>query len=90
MAQQGIGLEINTSSGRRGLKEFHPARELISLAIQAGIKVFTVGSDAHTPNELGDHLEAALLLLEEYNLTNHIFTQRQAYPAPSLEVSAVL
>ena len=82
MAKQGMGLEINTSSYRRGLKEFHPTKEILRLAVQAGISVFTVGSDAHTLCELGDNIEAALLLLKEYNLNNHIFTQRQAHVFP--------
>lgn len=90
MAKQGTGLEINTSSSRQGLPEFHPARELISLAVEAGITVFTVGSDAHTLHELGDQLDAALLLLKEYNLTNHTFQQRKAEPAPSLAITPLV
>ncbi|MDI3533914.1 MAG: histidinol-phosphatase family [Thermosediminibacterales bacterium] len=80
MARKGIGLEINTSSRRRGLKEFHPSREIISLAAKAGIKVFTVGSDAHSLDELGDNIEEALTLLENFNLYNHVFTRRRAVP----------
>ncbi len=80
MARRGMGLEINTSSCRRGLKDFHPTRELIGLAADAGIRVFTVGSDAHALHELGDNIDATLALLAEFNLTNHIFTQRQAIP----------
>ncbi|MDK2835809.1 MAG: histidinol-phosphatase family [Thermosediminibacterales bacterium] len=80
MARKGMGLEINTSSRRRGLKEFHPSREIISLAAKAGIKVFTVGSDAHSLDELGDNIEEALTLLENFNLYNHVFTRRRAVP----------
>lgn len=82
MARRGMGLEINTSSCRRGLKDFHPTRELLGLAADAGIEVFTVGSDAHALHELGDQIDAALALLAEFKLTNHIFTQRQAFPYP--------
>jgi histidinol-phosphatase (PHP family) len=32
MAQKGMGLEINTSSHRRGLEEFHPSKEIVALA----------------------------------------------------------
>ncbi len=80
MARKGMGLEVNTSSRRRGLKEFHPSPEIISLAAEAGIEIFTVGSDAHSLDDLGDHIQDALALLEDFNLCNHVFTRRQAVP----------
>ena len=80
MARRGVGLEINTSSRRRGLEEFHPAREILPLAARAGIKTFTVGSDAHSLDELGDGIDEALALLKQLNLRNHVFTRRQAAP----------
>ncbi|MDK2820939.1 MAG: histidinol-phosphatase family [Clostridia bacterium] len=80
MARKGMGLEVNTSSRRRGLKEFHPSPEIISLAAEAGIKIFTVGSDAHSLDDLGDHIQDALALLEDFNLCNHVFTRRRAVP----------
>ncbi|TYO96474.1 histidinol-phosphatase HisJ family protein [Desulfallas thermosapovorans] len=80
MARREMGLEINTSSIRRGLNEFHPTREIIDLAAKEGLKVFTVGSDAHTPGELGEYIDEALALLEEFNLSNHVFTRRRARP----------
>lgn len=78
MARRGMGLEINTSSLRRGVREFHPSREIISLAVEAGVRVFTVGSDAHSLEELGDHIDEALALLEEFGLHNHTYTKRKA------------
>jgi len=80
MAQRGMGLEINTSSRRRGLKEFHPSKEIVAQAAKSGINIFTVGSDAHSLDELGEYLGEAMAILREFNLTNHIFTQRQAVP----------
>ena len=80
MARRGMGLEVNTSSRRRGLKEFHPTREILALAAKAGIKTFTVGSDAHSLDQLGDYIDEALALLKGLNLCNHVFTRRQAAP----------
>ena len=80
MARRGMGLEVNTSSRRRGLKEFHPARDMLALAAKSGIKVFTVGSDAHSPEELGGHIAEALEILQEHGLRNHTFTRRRARP----------
>ncbi len=80
MARRGMGLEINTSSRRRGLKEFHPTREILALAVKSGIKIFTVGSDAHSPDELGGYIDEALALMKDLNIRNHVFTRRQAAP----------
>lgn len=80
MAQKGMGLEINTSSQRRGLKEFHPTKEILALAAECGIKIYTVGSDAHSLEELGGGIDEALELLDEYQLKNHGYDQRVAYP----------
>lgn len=80
MARRGMGLEINTSSRRRGLQDFHPAEEILSLAAQHGIAIFTVGSDAHSLAELGGDIDEALALLERYRLENYVFTQRKPCP----------
>ncbi|NLY42606.1 MAG: histidinol-phosphatase HisJ family protein [Clostridiaceae bacterium] len=80
MTRRGMGLEVNTSSRRRGLKEFHPIREILDLAARAGIKIFTVGSDAHSLDQLGDYIDEALDLLKDLNLRNHVFTRRKAVP----------
>jgi histidinol-phosphatase (PHP family) len=78
MSRRGMGLEINTSSRRRGLKEFHPAGEILALAVKSGIKIFTVGSDAHSLEDLGGYINEALEILKEYKLRNHVFNRRQA------------
>ena len=78
MSRRGMGLEINTSSRRRGLKEFHPAGEMLALAVKSGIKIFTVGSDAHSLEDLGGYINEALEILKEYKLRNHVFNRRQA------------
>ncbi|HHV71502.1 MAG TPA: histidinol-phosphatase [Clostridia bacterium] len=82
MAQNNSGLEINTSSLRKGMDDFLPSREIIALAAQAGVKIFTVGSDAHHLDDLGAQVEDALQLLQELGLNNHVFNQRK--PSPCL------
>lgn len=80
MAKRNMGLEINTSSRRRGLEDFHPSKEMLALAVQAGIKIFTVGSDAHSLAQLGDGIEEALALLKQLNQSNHVYSGRKATP----------
>jgi len=80
MSKRGIGMEINTSSRRRGLSEFHPTKEILDLAIQSGIKVFTVGSDAHSLEQLGQGIDEALALLADAGASCYIFIQRKPVP----------
>jgi len=75
-----MGLEVNTSSRRRGLEEFHPTREMLTLAAQAGIKIFTVGSDAHSLDQLGDCIDEALAVLKNHNLYNHVYNPQASSP----------
>jgi len=81
-ARRNIGLEINTSSIRRGSSEFHPSLEILRLAVDAGVNIFTVGSDAHAPEELGANLEEAFTLLKEMELSAYGFNQRKPYLLP--------
>ncbi|MGI6575043.1 MAG: histidinol-phosphatase [bacterium] len=80
MARRKMGLEINSSSLRRGLKEFHPSREILALAAKSGVQIFTIGSDAHSLEQLGGYFDEAYALLEEYNLVNHVYSRRRAVP----------
>jgi len=50
------------------------------LAVKSGIKMVTVGSDAHSLEDLGGYIDEALVILKEHKLHNHVFTRRQASP----------
>jgi histidinol-phosphatase (PHP family) len=52
MAKQHIALEINTA-GLRRIDQFYPAPSLIALARAQGLKMITIGSDAHRVSDLG-------------------------------------
>ncbi|AEG15054.1 histidinol phosphate phosphatase HisJ family [Desulfofundulus kuznetsovii DSM 6115] len=80
MARRNMGLEVNTSSLRRGLTEFHPSREILLQARECGVKIFTVGSDAHRLSELGAYTDQAVLMLEEMGFAVYTFTSRQPCP----------
>jgi len=51
--QNDVGIEINTSPYKRGIADFHPSRPLLDAAIRAGVKIASIGSDAHRPDRLG-------------------------------------
>lgn len=47
LIEKKIGLEINTSAMRYGLRDFHPCREILSRYKELGGEIITIGSDAH-------------------------------------------
>ncbi|MCL6638662.1 MAG: histidinol-phosphatase [Firmicutes bacterium] len=77
MLKTDTGLEINTSSLRRGHTEFHPSRAIILSAKRAGITVFTVGSDAHRLDELGLKVDEACAMLLALGIEPATYTRRQ-------------
>ncbi|MDD3796277.1 MAG: histidinol-phosphatase HisJ family protein [Lachnospiraceae bacterium] len=62
--QKGKGIEINTSSWHYGLSDTTPSKDILRLYRSLGGKIITMGSDAHTPNYIGDHMEDAQLILK--------------------------
>jgi histidinol-phosphatase (PHP family) len=59
LAEEGVGLEVNTSSTKVGLTEFYPVQGFLRAAYEAGVTTVTVGSDAHTPSAIGRRLDEA-------------------------------
>ncbi len=59
MAENKVGIEVNTSALRRGDEEPYPSWDIVRLARKAGVELFTLGSDAHRPEDLGKGLEDA-------------------------------
>jgi histidinol-phosphatase (PHP family) len=64
LSNNGIGLEVNCSPFRRGLREFHPSEKIIDMAIRKGIKITSVGSDCHQPADLARGVPEAYKMLE--------------------------
>lgn len=77
MAAKGTGLEINTSSLRRGHNDFHPTGAMLQTALDAGVKIFTVGSDAHRLKELGHGIKCAWNMLSALGIRPATFHLRQ-------------
>lgn len=77
MASRGVGLEINSSSLRRGHKEYHPSFDMVKMAFDLGVRVFTVGSDAHRLTELGHGIDEAVRMLGQFGIRPATFKLRQ-------------
>jgi histidinol-phosphatase (PHP family) len=76
VARSGAGLEVNTSALRRGQSEPYPSRDILMLAVESGVRTFTVGSDSHSPEALGAGVRDATELLRGLGITPARFARR--------------
>lgn len=77
IADAGLGLEINTGGLRRGDGEPYPSKAIIEQAVGVGIRVFTIGSDAHRLADLGSGIDAAEQMLSTFGLKPVRFRHRE-------------
>lgn len=61
-------IELNTSGIDRPCGDFFPNKKILEIASRLGIPV-TLGSDAHHPDQVARHYEAAIELLKEVGYT---------------------
>ncbi|MET3683924.1 histidinol-phosphatase (PHP family) [Alkalibacillus flavidus] len=62
---RGQGIEINTSGYKYGMDRVHPTRDILKMYYDMGGEIVTVGSDAHKPERVGDHIESSYDLLRD-------------------------
>ena len=63
--EKGVALEVNTSTFYKGLGFTMPPREIIEEYYKCGGRLVTVGSDAHTPENIGRGIPEAIEMLKE-------------------------
>lgn len=80
LAAEGVALEINTSSLRRGLDETCPGPTLLARYVRQGGRAMTLGSDAHRASDVGADLDRALALAQEAGGQVGLFRQRRFVP----------
>ena len=68
IAKAGCAMELNASGLSKPCAEMFPSRRMLTEAIKLGIPL-TLGSDAHDPLKLGEHLPEAEKLLHELGCT---------------------
>jgi histidinol-phosphatase (PHP family) len=64
MKRKGVGFEINTSSLRRGMDQPMPEERIVHALKREGVETVTVGSDAHTPMDVGKGIVEALEIVK--------------------------
>lgn len=62
--RDGKGIELNTSSHRYGLKDLEPSRDILRLYRDLGGQIITIGSDSHTPDQLGAYIRESQIALK--------------------------
>lgn len=73
---RGKGIELNTTRGR----QIDIWRPILALYKDCGGELVTLGSDAHTPEDVGKGIPAGAALLKEYGLKLTLFEKRQPKP----------
>jgi histidinol-phosphatase (PHP family) len=63
IAHAGVCVEVNTSGLRRPCEEIYPSEDILKLCRQYDVTV-TLGSDAHSPEEVGMDFDKAVALLK--------------------------
>ncbi len=63
LIENGKGIELNTGGLKNGLKEFNPCSAILKRYRELGGEIITIGSDAHTPDNIAAHFEKATEVL---------------------------
>ncbi|MFA6468079.1 MAG: histidinol-phosphatase HisJ [Bacteroidota bacterium] len=73
----GMAVEINTSGLRKPVREMYPSESILKIVSEFGIPL-TLGSDAHSPADVGKDFDLAKQLVEKYgNGKISIYNKRQ-------------
>jgi histidinol-phosphatase (PHP family) len=76
-----IGIEVNTSGYKHGLKSNFPLECFLEEAKKAGLSKVTIGSDSHTVSELGLHYTNAVSQLKKLGFkTLYKYKNRRSTP----------
>ena len=75
--KNGISMEINTSGIDTPFDSFMPDRWIIEKFVNKGGKLVTLGSDAHSPNNVAKGFEKADELLKSLGLTGYYYYENR-------------
>jgi histidinol-phosphatase (PHP family) len=64
LRETGTAIELNTAGRDAPVEEFYPDRRLLEICCVEGVSI-TLGSDAHSPEQVGRYFTAAAAMLKE-------------------------
>lgn len=76
LAMAGVAVEVNTAGLRKPCRELYPGRAFLSALCEAGVPV-TVGSDAHSPDDVGAGRDEAVAALREAGYRSALVFRRR-------------
>lgn len=82
----GVCIEVNPAGLRAPVREIYPAQEFLSYCHYYKIPV-TLGSDAHSPEQVGEGLPEAITLLKEVGYQEIAFFNKRQRKITPLEVT---
>ncbi len=86
LIERGIALDLNTAALRRRARVLTPGLDILRWYVELGGERVTLGSDAHRPEQVGLHLDAAVETARAAGLKNVThFEQRRARLLPMPE-----
>ena len=68
MKQKGIGIELNAKCIHEHCNELFPHPDILKWCVEIGVEYYTLGSDAHTAEEVGQNLEEALQIAKNVGI----------------------
>lgn len=82
IAEKGLALEFNTAGWSHPAGESYPSESFVSRCFALNIP-FTIGSDAHSPENIGLHFDKALSILSSTGYTELLsYDRRLVRPVP--------
>ncbi len=79
IAQCGIAIEVNTSGKMKSCGGWYPADDILARALYYGVDI-TFGSDAHSPDRVGDDFDFVQKHLQEIGFEEWVyFKEKQRY-----------
>jgi histidinol-phosphatase (PHP family) len=89
LAEKGMSIEVSTAGIRRGAGSIYPDSNLLEACVEAGVTI-TLGSDAHSPGDVGRDYDEAFKTLRRLGVTGiATYERRKAFvrPLPALNES---
>lgn len=77
LKKNNVCIEINSSGLERACKEMYPSEKFLRICFDNGVPI-TLGSDAHKPEDVGNHFDRALELAKKVGYRKiAVFTKRK-------------
>jgi len=87
VAGAGLALEVNSAGLRKGRSHPYPSPDILKAARDAGITGITLGSDCHSPGEIGSDIDRCIGLARETGYSEAVaFAAREPFAIPFEEL----